>query len=207
MFKGQSTEMRVPCSISLDAAVVLVGVRRFSMPSWSLVPQRPHALPWGPSLRRGRESKEGRDLVMVNWCWRWDGFVGGRARRCFVDDDDAGSRTRATGVCFPERKRKPLFRSACCAVHPVLDLPISRNDDSTTCRASKMREVLLVPIQMLCINNVNGISVVDVHTLGFLVKYILTWKNPHFPNGSHVTRVMFRCETHLSQFIDHLFLP
>lgn len=137
----------------------------------------------------------------MGWiCWRG-------ARRCFVDHDDAGSRPRATGVCFPERKRKPLFRFACCAVHPVLDLSISRNDDSTNCCGSKVRKAISIPIQMSWIISIKDIAVVGDRTPMLLVKYILTWKNPHFPNGSHVTRVMFRCETQLSQFIDHLFLP
>lgn len=46
-----------------------------------------------------------------------------------------------------------------------------------------MREVLFVPTQMSCIMSIKDNAVVGGRTLMFLVKYILTWKNPHFPNG------------------------
>lgn len=39
--------------------MVFSGVRRLSIPSSSLEPKRPHALPRGPSFLRGREENEG----------------------------------------------------------------------------------------------------------------------------------------------------
>lgn len=48
MLSGQSREMRTPETIPLAAAATTGGVKRFSIPNWSAVPNLPHALPGGP---------------------------------------------------------------------------------------------------------------------------------------------------------------
>jgi hypothetical protein len=58
---AQSVAIRIPCWISRAAASVFAGVRRFSIPSSSEAPKRPHALPRGPSFWRGRAEKGGGD--------------------------------------------------------------------------------------------------------------------------------------------------
>lgn len=57
--KDQSVEMRMPYWISFTASRVFSGVSRLSIPRASFLPKRPQAFPGGPSLSRGRESKEG----------------------------------------------------------------------------------------------------------------------------------------------------
>lgn len=51
--------MRMPVLISLAAAATVSGVSRFSMPSSSSLPKRPHVFPGGPLGSRVRESKSG----------------------------------------------------------------------------------------------------------------------------------------------------
>lgn len=52
--------MRTPVLISLAAAATTGGVRRFNVPSWSVLPNLPHALPGGPAGSSGSEVNGGR---------------------------------------------------------------------------------------------------------------------------------------------------
>lgn len=51
--------------ISFVAAMVVLGVRRLSIPSSSFSLKRPQAFPGGPSTWRGRESNDSGDPFMV----------------------------------------------------------------------------------------------------------------------------------------------
>ena len=63
MLSGQSRETRTPETISFAAAATTGGVKRFSIPNWSVGPNLPQALPGGPLGSNGSDEKGGYRVV------------------------------------------------------------------------------------------------------------------------------------------------